>query len=367
VDIAVFKSRQNVEAVARLDSLYEGIGRQQRSALREIATLDETKEWEIDGCHSMGHWLARRYGHSAHNANLLVKAAHSLKTLPLLAKALENGELGVDKVVQIARFAKPDTEAELIEWGKRVTVATIREKADLARKIEIEKVRSAEDRLHLAWQLSEDHLSLSFWGELPAGDGVTFIKAINRQVDQMTESMVLDDSLTPQERHQRKCGAALVELAMNSVATDADTDRATVVIHSDMKNLDHNSQTYAGMILHPTTAARLRCDGRIEYVFSSANGEKTIGIGRASREIPAWLWRQLSHRDNHRCQFPGCDRKAFLQGHHIWPWELGGPTDLDNLVLVCHHHHKLVHEGGWRVWLEDEAARWADPRGSPVG
>ena len=181
----------------------------------------------------------------------------------------------------------------------------------------------------------------------------------------MGEASVVDESLTPKERFERKCGNALIEMAMNQIATDADTDRATVVVYSDMAQPDHNSQV-GGLTLHPETVKRLRCDGRIESVVTDKG--KTIGIGRASREIPAWLYRQLSKRDNHRCSFPGCDRKAFLQGHHIWDWELGGPTNLDNLVLVCHHHHKLLHEGGWRVELElkDNSARWWDPRGSPV-
>jgi hypothetical protein len=46
----------------------------------------------------------------------------------------------------------------------------------------------------------------------------------------------------------------------------------------------------------------------------------------------------------------------FLKAHHIWHWELGGPTDYDNLVLVCLFHHKLAHEGGWSVCLKGRMA-----------
>ena len=43
----------------------------------------------------------------------------------------------------------------------------------------------------------------------------------------------------------------------------------------------------------------------------------------------------------------------------------GGPTDLDNLVLVCSYHHKLVHEYGWRVELDlPGAPRWFRPNGT---
>ena len=66
-----------------------------------------------------------------------------------------------------------------------------------------------------------------------------------------------------------------------------------------------------------------------------------------------------------RCAFPGCEARAFLQAHHIWHWEDGGPTDLDNLTLVCHFHHKLLHEFGWGVRLKGELTRWLRPGGRP--
>ena len=52
----------------------------------------------------------------------------------------------------------------------------------------------------------------------------------------------------------------------------------------------------------------------------------------------------------HSCAFPGCDRPVhWCDAHHVHWWEHGGPTDIDNLTLLCRRHHVLVHEGGWRV------------------
>jgi hypothetical protein len=62
------------------------------------------------------------------------------------------------------------------------------------------------------------------------------------------------------------------------------------------------------------------------------------------------------------CRFPGCENRRFLDGHHLHHWARGGPTTLDNLVLLCRHHHRLVHEGGWQV---DEQLRFYDPCGRP--
>ena len=64
--------------------------------------------------------------------------------------------------------------------------------------------------------------------------------------------------------------------------------------------------------------------------------------------------RALNLRDRH-CAWPGCDRPAnWTAAHHLKHWTRGGPTDLDNLVLLCHRHHWMVHEGGWQLLKDDE-------------
>jgi hypothetical protein len=72
----------------------------------------------------------------------------------------------------------------------------------------------------------------------------------------------------------------------------------------------------------------------------------TLNIGRKSRIIPPAMRRALKARDDN-CRFPGCTHQHFIDGHHIRHWSTGGETSLDNLVQLCRHHHRLVHEGGF--------------------
>jgi hypothetical protein len=117
-------------------------------------------------------------------------------------------------------------------------------------------------------------------------------------------------------------------------------------------------------VIHPETARRLLCEARVQTVIESAAGQP-VGLGRMSREPSAWMMRQLRYRDQ-ECRFPGCGAHRFTQAHHIQWWEKGGPTDLDNLLLVCTFHHKLVHEYGWAVRREkDGNAQWSRPDGTP--
>ena len=93
-------------------------------------------------------------------------------------------------------------------------------------------------------------------------------------------------------------------------------------------------------------------------------GGNPLGLGRTSREPSAWMMRQLRYRD-HECLFPGCGARRFTQAHHIRWWRHGGPTDLDNLLLVCTFHHKVVHEYGWAVKRDAiGTVRWFHPDGT---
>src|SRR5207247_4153781 len=63
--------------------------------------------------------------------------------------------------------------------------------------------------------------------------------------------------------------------------------------------------------------------------------------------------RALNVRDG-GCRWPGCDRPAsYTSGHHLKHWIRGGATDLPNLVLLCHRHHWMVHEGKWQIVRTD--------------
>ena len=142
---------------------------------------------------------------------------------------------------------------------------------------------------------------------------------------------------------------ALVALASAQVAEDQDPDRATVVVHVRAGGSwaeDGGSELEDGPVIHPETARRLVCSGRLQGMAEDAAAD-VVRVGRLRRDPPDWMMRALKHRDG-ECRFPGCGARQFLQAHHMVFWEHGGKTALSNLVLICFFHHKLVHEYGWR-------------------
>jgi hypothetical protein len=93
-------------------------------------------------------------------------------------------------------------------------------------------------------------------------------------------------------------------------------------------------------------ARRICCDAGIVPMVEDAEG-RVLDVGRKTRVISPALRRALNKRDDHSCRFPGCTHTRYLRGHHIVHWANGGHTKLDNLVLLCSHHHRLVHENGF--------------------
>ena len=103
------------------------------------------------------------------------------------------------------------------------------------------------------------------------------------------------------------------------------------------------------------------CDARVQTVLEDAEGN-AFKLGRMTREPSSAMIRQLRHRDR-GCRFPGCGFKAFTQAHHIVHWKDGGPTDLENLIIICRFHHKAVHELGWKVSRKrDGTLLWRAPQ-----
>jgi hypothetical protein len=333
-----------------------------RELFHVILELDRTRSWEEEyGARDLAHFLSMRYGISHWKACRWIQAAHALEHLPRLSEAFASGELGVDKVVELARFAAPETEGHLIGWAKGVSTGAIRHKADLVLRRAVEEVQDAERSRSLNWWYFDEGRRFGLEVELAAADGAVVARALER----LAEHIPVMPGEEDEHRAEARRADALVALASSRIADDQDPDRATVVVHARVGGYGADegaSEVEDGPVIHPETAKRLMCSGRLQGILEDERGE-VLRVGRLRREPPPWMMRQLKHRDR-ECRFPGCGARAFIQAHHIRSWEHGGLTDLDNLILVCFFHHKVVHEYGWRILRErDGTVMWFRPNG----
>jgi hypothetical protein len=119
-----------------------------------------------------------------------------------------------------------------------------------------------------------------------------------------------------------------------------------------------------------STARRIACCAGIQRVVLDPNGA-VLDVGREYRTATPAQFAALIARDG-GCAFPGCTRPAsWCIAHHIKHWADGGETNLDNLVLLCTHHHTVVHHQGWDVRLGADRLPdiypppWVDPDREP--
>jgi Domain of unknown function (DUF222)/HNH endonuclease len=340
------------QLIDRIDAVHQRVSGAQRELFFLIAEADGCEAWRDAGARDLAHWLSMRYGISHWKARRWIAAAHALPDLPRISDAFESGELGIDKVVELTRFATPETERDLVRWGRGVSCGAIRRKGDLSIRAAVEDVVEVDRSRSLAWWIE---------GELPAGQGAAVARTLERLADTLP---VLPGEEDPYSAHARRADA-LVALCSERLASDPDQDRASVVIHAQLDTLVTGDGAYeveGAPPIHHETLKRVLCNARIQTVIEDRAGA-VVGLGRISREPAPWMLRQVRYRDK-ECRFPGCGTRRFTQAHHIDWWRDGGRTDLQNLLLICSFHHKLVHEYGWRVQREpDGAVRWFRPGG----
>jgi hypothetical protein len=332
--------------------------------MRAMVRCDLKKVHRRDDSFDMPRWLATELGISSWKAARWLAAGHALDELPLSKTAFERGELSTDQFVELARFATSATERDLLSWAMRSSPAAIRARADRERRAESEDVKAADKWRSLTWEWDEDNTRLDLWASLPADHGAKFVTAVDRLANQMAVTPEDEgDDTDPASTQDARRADALVAMASALMASDRSADKATVVVHADIEGIldgDRNGVLHGGLPLPANAASMLACDSRVQTVVHDGQGA-IFHIGSPSYVVPSWLRRQVEHRDEYRCTFPGCGRRGFTQVHHIVPWPKG-PTELTNLTLLCSAHHRLIHIYGWHVILrQDGSTAWFKP------
>ncbi|WP_372669574.1 HNH endonuclease signature motif containing protein [Amycolatopsis kentuckyensis] len=159
------------------------------------------------------------------------------------------------------------------------------------------------------------------------------------------------DLRSPQERYGDAFSDA-IDLALNSPTLPMQAgERAHVMVAVHLNDLKSGLGEATLGDTGTMSAAEARLHACDSMIIPAVLGDKSepLNLGRLRRLISAGLRRALYLRDR-GCAFPGCHRPPrHCQGHHIHHWSEGGRTDLNNLVLMCAHHHRLLHRSGWEV------------------
>lgn len=322
-------------------------------AFRVILAADASEDHRADGCLSMANWLSYRYRVSSSTARQWVKAAAALEELPLIRARFVAGELSFEQVRHALTFAEPADDAELADLLPSLSCAEIELLAKQRRRARKSDHDESHRLTHLRLRPDRSGLGVRLSGYLPNDDAAIVEAALDRRA----EAAGPDPETGLWAPHDQRAAGALRDMCAEDLARAAadgsEPDSAIVVIHAPAELLDDDgddlerSATINGEPITNDALHRFLCDARIETHFDTPEG-RTVGVGRATRNPPAWLRRRVLGRDHCRCRWPGCGR-AIRHLHHMQHWTNGGATDAANLMGVCWHHHHLLHEGGWNA------------------
>ena len=363
-----------------------------------IRKFDEEEGWSC-GFLTCAHWLTWRIGLAPGAARERVRVARALGDLPLLSEAMSKGELSYSKVRALTRIAAPDTEQSLVDLGKTGTAAQIERMVRSWRRID-RTVEAHDDELrdassHVTTHIDENGMFV-IRGCLAPEAGEVLMKALDAASDRLYAEQ--QEDRPPVGKVRADALALVAESALKGgLDPGSSGDRYQVVVHVNEEELraqesataDSRTRVPAGtsrarvpagtpplpeavtgawlgnshVPVSAETARRIACDaGKVSMIHR--NGQ-ILSVGRKTRTIPPPIRRALEFRDQ-GCRFPGCTSKH-CDAHHIVHWADGGETKLSNLVLLCRRHHRLLHEGGFTVKMNEErAVQFRNKRGRPL-
>ncbi|OLB86654.1 MAG: hypothetical protein AUI15_30740 [Actinobacteria bacterium 13_2_20CM_2_66_6] len=318
---------------------------------RVAAEFARTTQWADEGSNSAIDWI--RF-----NCNLTEKAAgdriavgSKLTDLAESSQAMQSGEIGFAHLTVIARTAvalgKRFDESVLLGLARKMSPGKLyyksmryRHSMD-AKGYALEQADAVENR-HLRLTTGEDGCLLINGVLDPVGGAV-----VRTALEPLARRTAWDDG-----RDQDKRNAdALVELAHGGKPANLQIT-ASVETVKGLVGATGGEMEFS-LPLSSTSVQRMACDCSVMRVLLDQESV-VVDVGRSKRVISGPARRALKARDGH-CQWAGCERPASrCDGHHLVHWINGGNTELSNLILLCHRHHWLVHEGGWQLIKTDD-------------
>ena len=363
-----------------------------------IAEFDRRGIWADPGTRSCAHWLNWRCGTSLSAAREQVRVGRALENLPLVRSAFASGEISYSKVRAITRIATPENEAQLVEWAGLATASQLELIVRCHRRASACEGLEALDKHHARYlrTCTDCDGMVVIQARLSPEDGAVVLGAIEAareaaaapppppEPDVSAETSTRTSAETCEERDDRHDDTdpdvsaetpggllvhvnegpegtgmaradALVEVCRSvleqGISSSEEEPRVNVMLHVDEKVLEDPAAEGCSYVesvgaVSSHTARRLTCDaGIVPLVYRGDGQVESEGM---TRSIPRQMRRSVLARDD-GCRWPACTQRRFVEVHHVVFWSRGGRTVPSNLVTICRFHHRLVHEGGYRL------------------
>jgi hypothetical protein len=315
------------------------------AAAAQIGCWDEESDTAIN-------WITFNCKMTRNLAADCVAVGEQMSRMPQSIQAMHAGDIGFAHMPVMARTAKAVgavfDEKVLLAKAKKVTAGKFYYKAQQYRHSVQPEVYAAEQEE----KAQNNRLSVS-----TAKDGCFFIEV---QLDPISGAAVrgaLEPLARPSGQHDDRDYDQRMADALVEIITHGGKHDVQLQVTSSVETLlglvgAQGAEMEFSLPISSKTVERWACDCSVTRVLMQDS--MVIDVGRAKRVVSGPTKRALHARDGH-CLWPGCERPpSWSDAHHLVSWIHGGPTDLDNLVLLCHRHHRLVHEGNWQIAKTDD-------------
>jgi len=353
--------------------------------LRTLAPVDQLRKL---GAASVSGWLVAATGTTRRDAGRRTTLANTLAELPLVEAAMLEGEIPIEAARVIARALNPRTRDlfDIFAQASFVDAAKAKTCDQLGTDVEHWLDRHDPDGPQpddpttdvLYANRVGDRVAVK--GDLSLGTGIPILAALDEEMAKIRAAEPRDpDGGLPYRVPANRRAQALANLVGRAAAAPGcTTRREPAFITIDTPTRDGSRVELADGSLVPVSLAERWATGAsylhlrfadpaagmtARFVDPDGNLVADLDLGRAARYANRAQRRALAARDR-GCAYPGCDRSPHAcDAHHITWWEHDGPTDLDNLVLLCRFHHVLVHAGLSRIDTIDHrpVVRLIDP------
>ncbi len=323
----------NGDLGAQLDDLFKMRATIDGRIVELLGEVGRREAFRDEGATSPEAWAVERFAVSAPTARTYAHVAERAGDLPHLVGALCKGDITFDKLRAVADVATPETDRELVDTAQECSV---RQLAEVARATSTVPASRAYERRWL--RFSDTFRTVTV--QLPPESYAEARACLEDRARALPS-----DGETGWD--QRLCDAFLL-----TVRSSGGGSSSFVVVHVPLTTLVDESSELPGELerdglLSAQTVRRMACDATVAIAIDDDVG-RTMFEGRARRWPSDSQRREIMRRDRH-CRFPGCTNVTFTNVHHVAPWKPGGPTDLENLALLCEHHHHRVHSRRWTM------------------
>jgi len=338
------------------------------------ARVQESGAWRNSGERTAAHWMANKTGTSVGSALGTLGAAAKLPELDATAAAIRDGKLSQEQTKEIVAAAAMNAAAEkqLLAIAVTEDLATLKDACARVKAAAVTDENERYVRIHQKrrirhWSDSEGAFRLD--ALLTPDAGAKLLAALAPFRERIFKEAVKQKRKEPLEAY---LADALIEMADQSRSGGEQLPKgpaAMVNVFIEYESLkrghteDGEFCEIAGVgPVAVATAKAFATDSFLKVLVTDGIDIKTVS--HPGRTINARLRTALHARAKGKCEVQGCAVRHHLQIDHI----VGNPnivTELDNLQLLCPHHHFLKTYRSYRIEGEP-GARVLYPRGELV-